>query len=117
MSRVNIAVASRAKRKRIIAIAKGFRGRRKNCNKLAKRAVEKAMQHAYVGRKNKKRTYRAMFISRISALAEYFGLRYSVFISKFKNNGVKLNQKSISLLASSSNTSDAFLRYVSKKIN
>ncbi len=116
MSRVNISVASRARRKAVKVAAKGFMGRRKSCYKLAKRSVEKSLQHAYVGRKQKKRDMRAAFIARVSALAESLGMKYSVFTFKCKQAGLELNKKSIALLSSSDGTSSAFTSYIKSKI-
>lgn len=116
MSRVNLSVASRARRKSVLKAAKGFIGRRKSCYKLAKRSVDKSLQHAYKGRKQKKRDMRAQFISRVSALAEMIGFKYSVFVFKCKQADIQINKKTIALLSSDKNTSDAFVNYVKSKI-
>ena len=78
------AVARRARRKKIMKQAKGFFGRRKNVWTVAKNAVEKAMQYAYRDRRNKKRTFRALWIVRINAGARLHGLSYSQFMGKRK---------------------------------
>ena len=76
------AVASRARRKKVMKQAKGFFGRRKNVWTVAKNAVEKAMQYAYRGRKEKKRNFRSLWITRINAGAREHGMSYSQFMKK-----------------------------------
>lgn len=78
------AVASRARRKKVLKQAKGFFGRRKNVWTVAKNAVEKAMQYAYRGRKEKKRNFRALWISRINAGTRQYGISYSQFMGSLK---------------------------------
>ena len=92
-------VASRARRKKIIKQAKGFFGRRKNVWTVAKNAVEKAMQYAYRGRKEKKRNFRALWITRINAGARVHGMSYSQFMGALKKNNVELNRKVLADLA------------------
>jgi large subunit ribosomal protein L20 len=79
--------------------AKGFRGRRSSCFKLAKRAVEKAGQHAYEGRKMKKRNFRSLWIMRINAASRLSGLSYSRFMNGLKGAGIELNRKVLADLA------------------
>ena len=93
------AVASRARRKKILKQAKGFFGRRKNVWTVAKNAVEKAMQYAYRGRKEKKRTFRSLWITRINAGAREYGLSYSQFMGALKKNNIELNRKVLADLA------------------
>ena len=93
------AVASRARRKRILKQAKGFYGKRKNVYTVAKNIVEKGMTYSYVGRKNKKRDYRQLWIARINAAVRAEGLTYSVFINKLKTNGIDLDRKILADLA------------------
>ncbi|WP_294282337.1 50S ribosomal protein L20 [uncultured Chryseobacterium sp.] len=93
------AVASRARRKKIFKQAKGFFGRRKNVWTVAKNAVEKAMQYAYRGRKEKKRNFRALWITRINAGARQHGMSYSQFMGALKKNNVELNRKVLADLA------------------
>ncbi|MGJ8737188.1 50S ribosomal protein L20 [Zobellia laminariae] len=100
------AVASRARRKKVIKQAKGYFGRRKNVWTVAKNAVEKAMLYAYRDRRNKKRTFRALWITRINAGARVHGLSYSQFMGKLKANGIELNRKVLADLAM--NHPDAF---------
>src|SRR5206468_11192314 len=93
------AVASRARRKRILNQAKGFYGKRKNVYTVAKNIVENGMTYSYVGRKNKKRDYRQLWIARINAAVRAEGLTYSVFINRLKTNGIDLDRKILADLA------------------
>ena len=93
------AVASRARRKRILKQAKGFYGKRKNVYTVAKNIVEKGMTYAYVGRKLKKRDYRRLWIARINAAVRAEGLTYSVFIHKLAEKGIELDRKVLADLA------------------
>ena len=93
------AVASRARRKRILKQAKGFYGKRKNVYTVAKNVVEKGMTYAYVGRKLKKREYRSLWIARINAAVREEGLTYSEFINKLQKKGVTLDRKVLADLA------------------
>ena len=85
-------VAAKARRKKILKAAKGYFGRRKNVHTVAKNAVEKAMQYAYRDRKNKKRTFRALWIQRINAGARLHGMSYSKFMGKIHANGEKIKK-------------------------
>ena len=93
------AVASRARRKRILKQAKGFYGKRKNVYTVAKNVLEKGLQYRYVGRKNKKREYRALWIARINAAVREEGLTYSEFIHLLSNKGVTVDRKILADLA------------------
>ena len=93
------AVASRARRKKVLKQAKGFVGRRKNVWTVAKNAVEKAMQYAYRGRKEKKRSFRSLWITRINAGAREYGMSYSQFMGALKKNNIELNRKVLADLA------------------
>ena len=93
------AVASRARRKRVLKLAKGYFGRRKNVWTVAKNAVEKAMQYAYRGRKEKKRSFRSLWITRINAGAREYGMSYSQFMGALKKNNIELNRKVLADLA------------------
>ncbi|MBU2945084.1 50S ribosomal protein L20 [Zobellia uliginosa] len=93
------AVASRARRKKVMKQAKGYFGRRKNVWTVAKNAVEKAMLYAYRDRRNKKRTFRALWITRINAGARLHGMSYSQFMGKLKANEIELNRKVLADLA------------------
>ena len=92
-------VASRARRKNLMKLAKGYFGRRKNVWTVAKNAVEKAGLYAYVGRKLKKRDYRSLWITRINAAVREEGLTYSVFISKLAAANIDINRKVLADLA------------------
>lgn len=93
------AVASRARRKRILKQAKGFYGKRKNVYTVAKNVLEKGLQYRYVGRKLKKREYRALWIVRINAAVREQGLSYSQFIHKLTEKGITLDRKVLADLA------------------
>jgi large subunit ribosomal protein L20 len=92
-------VASRAKRKRILKLAKGFFGRKKNVWTVAKNAVEKGLGYAYRDRKQKKREFRGIWIARINAGARLHGMSYSELMGKLKKSGVDLNRKVLADLA------------------
>lgn len=92
-------VASRAKRKRVMELAKGYFGRRKNVWTVAKNAVEKGLVYAYRDRKAKKRDFRALWIARINAGVRAYGMSYSEFIGKLKKSGIDLNRKVLADLA------------------
>ena len=92
-------VAKRARRKKILKQAKGYFGRRKNVWTVAKNAVDKAMLYAYRDRRNKKRTFRALWIMRINAAARQHGMSYSQFMGKLKMNNIDLNRKVLADLA------------------
>ena len=110
MPRSANAVASRARRKRILKKAKGFYGKRKNVYTVAKNIVEKGQTYAYVGRKLKKREYRSLWIARINAAVREVGLTYSEFIHKLNQKGVGLVRKILADLAM--NEPEAFTRLV-----
>lgn len=92
-------VAAATRRKKILKAAKGYFGRRKNVHTIAKNAVEKGLQYAYRDRKNKKRTFRALWIQRINAGARQYGMSYSQFIGKVHAHGIMLNRKVLADLA------------------
>jgi large subunit ribosomal protein L20 len=92
-------VASRAKRKRILKLAKGFFGRKKNVWTVAKNAVEKGLGYAYRDRKQKKREFRGVWIARINAGARLHGMSYSEFMGKLKKADIDLNRKVLADLA------------------
>ncbi len=106
------AVASRARRKKVIKQAKGYFGRRKNVWTVAKNAVDKAMQYSYRDRRAKKRTFRALWITRINAGAREHGMSYSQFMGKVKANNIELNRKVLADLAM--NHPDAFKAIINK---
>ena len=105
-------VAAKARRKKVLKAAKGYFGRRKNVYTVAKNAVEKAMQYAYRDRKNKKRTFRSLWIQRINAGTRQYGMSYSQFMGKIHANGIELNRKVLADLAM--NNQEAFKAIVDK---
>jgi len=100
------AVASKARRKKVLKLAKGYWGRRKNVFTVAKNAVEKGLQYAYRDRRNKKRSFRRLWIARINAAARQEGLSYSKFMHLVHQKNVGLNRKVLADLAM--NHPDAF---------
>jgi large subunit ribosomal protein L20 len=106
------AVASRARRKKFMKLAKGSFGRRKNVWSVAKNSIEKGLTYAYRDRKNKKRSFRALWIQRINAGAREHGMSYSVFMGNIKKGGIELNRKVLADLAM--NHPDAFKSVVDK---
>ena len=105
-------VASRARRKKILKQAKGYFGRRKNVWTVAKNAVEKALLYAYRDRRNKKRNFRSLWITRINAGARLHGMSYSQFMGALKKNQIELNRKVLADLAM--NQPEAFKALVDK---
>ena len=99
MPRSKNAVASKARRKKILKQAKGFIGKRKNVYTVAKNVVEKGMTYMFVGRKLKKREYRTLWIARINAAVREEGLTYSEFINKLSKKGISLDRKVLADLA------------------
>ena len=99
MSRVKRGVTSRAKHKKVFKAVKGQWGRRKNTIRVAKQAMEKAMQYAYRDRKAKKRDFRSLWIQRINAGVRSEGMTYSKFINGLNKSGVKLDRKVLADLA------------------
>ncbi|QOR75985.1 MAG: 50S ribosomal protein L20 [Thermoflavifilum sp.] len=104
------AVASRARRKKILKQAKGFYGKRKNVYTVAKNVLEKGLTYRYVGRKLKKRDYRRLWIVRINAALREEGLSYSVFMHKLAEKNISLNRKVLADLAM--HEPDAFKKLV-----
>jgi len=99
MARVKRGVTAHAKHKKVLKAAKGFYGRRKNTIRIAKQAVEKSMQYAYRDRKNKKRTFRALWIQRLNAAVREHGLTYSRFINGLGLAGIEVDRKVLSDIA------------------
>ncbi len=93
------AVASRARRKKILKQAKGYYGKRKNVYTVAKNVMEKGLTYKFVGRKLKKREYRSLWIVRINAAVREEGLSYSQFMHKLSEKGIDLNRKVLADLA------------------
>ena len=99
MPRVKRGVTARARHKKILALAKGYRGRRKNVYRVAKQAVMKAGQYAYRDRRTRKRVFRALWIARINAGARSHGVTYSRFIAGLKRLSIDLDRKVLSDMA------------------
>lgn len=99
MSRVKRGVTARARHKKVIAQAKGYRGRRKNVFRVAKQAVIKAGQYAYRDRRQKKREFRALWITRINAAAREHGLSYSRFINGLNRAAIVIDRKVLADIA------------------
>lgn len=93
------AVASRARRKKVLKQAKGYFGRRKNVWTVAKNAVEKGLQYQYRDRRARKREFRKLWIQRINAGARQYGMSYSAFIGKLNDKGIDINRKVLADLA------------------
>jgi len=99
MPRSTNSVASKARKKKILARVKGQWGRRKNVWTVAKNAYEKGLTYAYIGRKLKKRDFRALWIQRINAAVREYDMSYSVFMGKLKKNNIEINRKVLADLA------------------
>jgi len=99
MARVKRGVTTHARHKKVLALAKGFRGRRKNVFRIAKQAVMKAGQYAYRDRRTRKRVFRALWIARINAGARSHGVTYSRFIAGLKKLSIELDRKVLSDMA------------------
>ena len=99
MARVKRGVTSHAKHKKVLKAVKGQWGRRKNTIRVARQAMEKAMQYAYRDRRNKKRDFRSLWIQRINAGVRAEGLTYSKFINGLNKTGVKLDRKTLAEIA------------------
>ena len=99
MPRVKRGVTARARHKKVLALAKGFRGRRGNVFRIAKQAVMKAGQYAYRDRRTRKRVFRALWIARINAGARSHGVTYSRFIAGLKKLSIELDRKVLSDMA------------------
>ncbi|MBC2769548.1 MULTISPECIES: 50S ribosomal protein L20 [Pusillimonas] len=99
MPRVKRGVTARARHKKVLKAAKGYRGRRGNVFRIAKQAVMRAGQYAYRDRRNKKRTFRALWITRINAACRELGVTYSVFIAGTKKASIELDRKVLADMA------------------
>jgi large subunit ribosomal protein L20 len=112
MPKATNSVAAKARRKKVLKAAKGYFGRRKNVHTVAKNAVERGMQFAYIGRKQKKRNFRSLWIQRINAGVREHGMSYSEFMGKVAKNNIDLNRKALADLAV--NSPEAFKAIVEK---
>ena len=99
MARVKGAMMTRKRRNKVLRLAKSYWGSKSTHFKMAKQAVKKSGVYAYVGRKQKKRSYRSLWIARISAAVAPYGLNYSKFMNGVKKAGIEMNRKSLSEMA------------------
>ena len=99
MARIKRGVTSKAKHKKVLKAVKGQWGRRKNTIRVARQAMEKAMQYAYRDRRNKKREFKSLWIQRINAGVRSEGLTYSKFINGLSKSGIKLDRKILAEIA------------------
>ncbi|CAZ88377.1 50S ribosomal protein L20, also posttranslational autoregulator [Thiomonas arsenitoxydans] len=99
MPRVKRGVTARARHKKVLDLAKGFRGRRKNVYRIAKEAVMKAGQYAYRDRRAKKREFRSLWITRINAAVRQSGMTYSVFMNGMKKAQIEIDRKVLADMA------------------
>ncbi|MBV8660149.1 MAG: 50S ribosomal protein L20 [Burkholderiales bacterium] len=99
MPRVKRGVTARARHKKVLALAKGYRGRRKNVYRIAKQAVMKAGQYAYRDRRQRKRQFRQLWITRINAASRELGLSYSKFMNGLKRASITIDRKVLADLA------------------
>ncbi|MBR4874272.1 MAG: 50S ribosomal protein L20 [Clostridia bacterium] len=112
MARIKGAVTTRKRHKRILKLAKGYRGAKSKQFRTAKEAVMKSLSYAYVGRKQKKRNFRQLWIARISAQAKMNGMNYSTFMNGLKKAGIEMNRKMLAEIAISDK--EAFKALVEK---
>jgi len=109
MARVKGGVTTRRRRKRVLKLAKGYRGNKSKAFRTAKQAVMKSLVYAYVGRKQKKRDFRRLWIARISAQAKMNGINYSQFMNGLKKAGIEMNRKMLAEIAVSDKAAFAAL--------
>ncbi len=109
MARIKGAVTTRKRHKRILKLAKGYRGAKSKQFRTAKEAVMKSLAYAYIGRKQKKRNFRQLWIARISAQAKMNGMNYSTFMNGLKKAGIEMNRKMLAEIAVSDKTAFAAL--------
>ncbi len=99
MARVKRGVTARRRHKKLLSQAKGYYNARRKVYRVAKQAVTKALQYAYIGRKQKKRQFRALWIVRINAASRQFGLSYSRLMNGLKKAGIELDRKALADIA------------------
>ncbi|MFA5593195.1 MAG: 50S ribosomal protein L20 [Micavibrio sp.] len=99
MARVKGGPRAHARHRKVLKAVKGQYGRRKNCFRTAKQAMEKAAQYAYIGRKQKKRNFRSLWIQRINAAARLNGMKYSTFMNGLRKANIELDRKVLSEIA------------------
>ena len=99
MTRAKASLITKSKHKKILKLAKGYRGRSNNCYRIALERVEKALQYSYRDRRNRKRTFRSLWIQRINAAVRLYGLNYSTFMNLMQKNNVIMDRKVLSDIA------------------
>ncbi|MBR4173389.1 MAG: 50S ribosomal protein L20 [Clostridia bacterium] len=99
MARVKGALNTRKHHKKVLKLAKGFRGSESKQYRVANQAVMRSMQNAYIGRKHRKRDFRRLWITRISAACKLNGMNYSTFMNGLKKSGIEMNRKMLSEIA------------------
>jgi len=99
MARIKGAIMTRKRRKKVLKLAKGYFGSKSKHFKMAKQAVYRSGQYAYIGRKQRKRNFRQLWITRISAACKLNGMNYSTFMNGMKKSGIDLNRKMLSEIA------------------
>lgn len=112
MARVKRGVASRQYRKKVLKMAKGYRGRNNNCYRIAKQKVQKGLQYNYRDRRVRRRQFRSLWIVRLNAVAREMGLKYSILIDKLKKAGIVINRKMLADMAV--NEPNSFKKIVEK---
>ncbi|MBE7021748.1 MAG: 50S ribosomal protein L20 [Ruminococcaceae bacterium] len=112
MARIKGALNTRKRHKRVLKLAKGYRGGKSKLFRTAKQAVMKSLSYAYIGRKQKKRDFRRLWITRISAQAKACGMNYSTFMNGLKKAGIEMNRKMLAEIAVSDK--EAFAALVEK---
>ena len=115
MARVKGALSTRKRRNKVLKLAKGYFGAKSKLFKTAKEAVMKSGNYAYVGRKQKKRDFRRLWITRISAAAKFNGMNYSTFMNGLKKAGISVNRKMLAELAVNDPAGFATLAKAAKK--
>jgi len=99
MARVKRGTTAHARQRKVVGMAKGYRGRSKNCFRVARQRVEKAMQYAYRDRRTRKRDFRALWIQRINAAARLYDMTYSAFMNGIHKAGIEVDRKVMADLA------------------
>ena len=115
MARVKGAMMTRKRRKKVLKLAKGYWGAKSRHFKMAKQAVMKSGNYAYIGRKQRKRDFRRLWITRISAAVAPYGVNYSRFMNGLKKAGIELNRKALSEMAITDPAAFAALVETAKK--
>ena len=115
MARIKGAMMTRKRRKKILKLSKGYFGAKSKLFRTANEAVMKSLRYAYIGRKQKKRDFRRLWITRISAAAQANGMNYSRFMNGLKKAGIEMNRKSLSELAINDSAAFAALVDTAKK--